>query len=235
MVSPPTVCFLCATYLYPDPEILQIADHSQQSFSSDQYPTLQSALPALEVMHQAWMACASRPEYAVFGGALDAGLAKVSEYYEKTSISDVYTMAMRELSYSTVAQNAYRVIYICQQFSTLPRRTGISKRIGSHIFIRLPSNVLRRSYAVQFDHILIFTYNHYLPHFVSIKTGMRSSILRRNQAPPISLSVCDPRSSCCCRSSRSRLGQRCHHARQPRPPPVAATVLSHGFATSTGI
>lgn len=74
--------------------LVQHADNAQQAFSSDQGPTLHLALPALEALHKAWTKRAARDKYADFIPALDAGLAKIEEYYDRTSQSDAYTFAM---------------------------------------------------------------------------------------------------------------------------------------------
>ena len=67
---------------------------AQQAFSTDSGPTLHLALPALEALHKAWSARASREKYFDFAEALEAGIAKTNEYYEKTASSSVYTFAM---------------------------------------------------------------------------------------------------------------------------------------------
>ncbi|KAL1939214.1 hypothetical protein VTO73DRAFT_10255 [Trametes versicolor] len=74
--------------------LLAHADNAQQAFSSDQGPTLHLGLPALEALHKAWSSRATRSKYAHFESAIDKGLSKVAEYYDKTSSSDVYTLAM---------------------------------------------------------------------------------------------------------------------------------------------
>ncbi|KIK78160.1 hypothetical protein PAXRUDRAFT_164733, partial [Paxillus rubicundulus Ve08.2h10] len=63
-------------------------------FSSDSSPTLHLALPDLEVLHKAWDSCAIQSKYTVFSTGLDAGVQKISEYYEQTSDPDAYTMVM---------------------------------------------------------------------------------------------------------------------------------------------
>ena len=73
---------------------VQHADNAQQAFSSDQGPSLHLALPALEALHKAWTKRAVQAKYADFVPALDAGLTKIEEYYDRTSQSDAYTFAM---------------------------------------------------------------------------------------------------------------------------------------------
>jgi hypothetical protein len=75
--------------------VKQHADNAQQAFSSDQGPSLHLALPALEVLHKAWTKRAARIKYGDFVPALNAGLAKIEEYYDRTAQSDAYTFAMR--------------------------------------------------------------------------------------------------------------------------------------------
>ena len=72
---------------------------AQQAFSSDQGSTLHLAIPALETLHKAWSSRAERFKYARFKPALTAAAAKLEEYYEKTTDSPAYVMAMRESSF----------------------------------------------------------------------------------------------------------------------------------------
>lgn len=51
-------------------------------------------LPALEALHKSWTSRLDKPKYAEFRTAIQAGLNKVEEYYQKTADSDVYTFAM---------------------------------------------------------------------------------------------------------------------------------------------
>lgn len=57
-------------------------------------PTLWSAIPAIENLHTAWSKKWQDPKYDVFHEALDTGLAKLEEYYEKTAESDAHIIAM---------------------------------------------------------------------------------------------------------------------------------------------
>ena len=75
---------------------LQVSDTAQQSFSSDTQPALHRALPALEMLHASWTKCLDMPEFDRFTTALEAGLNTIEQYYNKTSVSDIYTMSMRE-------------------------------------------------------------------------------------------------------------------------------------------
>jgi hypothetical protein len=72
----------------------QHADKAQHAFSSDQGTTLHLALPALEALHKAWSTRLTREKYHDFAPALEAGLEKVTEYYERTADLDAYTFAM---------------------------------------------------------------------------------------------------------------------------------------------
>ena len=77
--------------------IPQYADVAQQAFSSEQGSTLHLAIPALETLHRAWSSRVERPKYAWFASALKAAAAKLDEYYEKTTDSPAYIMAMCSL------------------------------------------------------------------------------------------------------------------------------------------
>jgi hypothetical protein len=70
------------------------ADNAQQAFSSDQASTLHLAIPALEALHRAWFSRAERPKYERFAPALKAAYMKIDEYYEKTTESPAYILAM---------------------------------------------------------------------------------------------------------------------------------------------
>jgi hypothetical protein len=72
----------------------QRADSAQHAFSSDQGTTLHLALPALEALHKAWSTRLKREKYQYFAPALDAGLEKIAEYYERTADLDAYTFVM---------------------------------------------------------------------------------------------------------------------------------------------
>jgi hypothetical protein len=74
--------------------LLQHADNAQQSFSSEHASTLHLAIPALEALYRAWSARAARSKYEQFVPALDAALAKIDNYYEKTTETPAYIMAM---------------------------------------------------------------------------------------------------------------------------------------------
>lgn len=74
---------------------MQTADKAQQAFSYSSIPTLWNAVPALEKLYSTWEKQRGMPEAEPFINALNAGLKKVNEYYEKTSASDAHIMAMR--------------------------------------------------------------------------------------------------------------------------------------------
>lgn len=74
----------------------QFAEDSQHKFSSDLKSTLHLALPALESLHAGWTKCAADPKYRNFSDPLAQALAKVDEYYQKTSNSNAYMFAMGE-------------------------------------------------------------------------------------------------------------------------------------------
>ena len=72
----------------------QFADDAQQSFLSSKYPTLAYVLPALKKLFQQWTKHRQRDDYKRYYKALDAGLAVVEEYYERTEDSDTFIMGM---------------------------------------------------------------------------------------------------------------------------------------------
>ena len=76
--------------------MIQDADEAQQVFSSDQHPSLHLALPALETLYFTWDRRSNSPKYQDFVQALDAGKAKVDEYYKKAQ-SPSYTLSMSTL------------------------------------------------------------------------------------------------------------------------------------------
>ncbi|EIW52842.1 uncharacterized protein TRAVEDRAFT_135389 [Trametes versicolor FP-101664 SS1] len=75
-------------------DLLLHADHAQQVFSSEEGPSLHLALPALEAIQRAWLTRSDCPKYVVFASALEAGCAKIKEYFEKTADSEVYMLAL---------------------------------------------------------------------------------------------------------------------------------------------
>ena len=78
--------------------LLAKVEYTQQSFASDTGPATHLALPALESLHKAWHTQSMKAEYADFWSALEAGVNKIANYYEKTADSDAYIMAMCTLS-----------------------------------------------------------------------------------------------------------------------------------------
>ena len=56
--------------------------------------TLHLAVLALETLHKAWSSRAGWAKYVQFAPALDAAASKINEYYEKTTESPVYVIAM---------------------------------------------------------------------------------------------------------------------------------------------
>ena len=70
------------------------ADNAQQAFSFDQMSTLHLAIPALEALYRAWSSCAERTKYQRFAYALERAYTKIDGYYEKTTESLAYIMAM---------------------------------------------------------------------------------------------------------------------------------------------
>ncbi|KIK16191.1 hypothetical protein PISMIDRAFT_48578, partial [Pisolithus microcarpus 441] len=74
--------------------LLSYAEKAQHAFSSEQGLALHTALPALEALHKAWSTRKSSAKYRDFTSGLNAGLTKVSVYYERTATSDAHIMAM---------------------------------------------------------------------------------------------------------------------------------------------
>ncbi|KAF5340819.1 hypothetical protein D9757_009868 [Collybiopsis confluens] len=70
--------------------ILAHADHAQQAFSSENEPCLHIGLPALEALHHAWSKQLLKEKYSLFTDALNAGISKISEYYDRTGNSSAY-------------------------------------------------------------------------------------------------------------------------------------------------
>ncbi|KAJ7923871.1 ribonuclease H-like domain-containing protein [Mycena leptocephala] len=84
--------------------VLQSAQDAQHQFSSDLRSTLHLAIPALEKLHAEWTSKGSKDKYFPFHEAIEAALSKVDEYYQKTSNSNSYVLAMvldprRKLAY----------------------------------------------------------------------------------------------------------------------------------------
>jgi hypothetical protein len=88
------------TYLTYERCVIQHADKAQQAFSSDQVSTLHLGIPALEALHKAWSSRADKPKYVPFTPALTKACDKVDEYYEKTTDSPAYILAMCMLSHA---------------------------------------------------------------------------------------------------------------------------------------
>ena len=63
-------------------DFIKYANDAQQAFSSSSTPSLQNALPTLERMYATWEKSSSKPRYVCFIPALDAGMAKLDEYYQ---------------------------------------------------------------------------------------------------------------------------------------------------------
>ncbi|KAK1216360.1 hypothetical protein PQX77_020974 [Marasmius sp. AFHP31] len=74
--------------------LLQITNKAQQAFSSDTYPTLHCAIPALEQMYSDWSKWRDSEKYAHFRGALTAALGVIKKYYNLTTNSGVYIIQM---------------------------------------------------------------------------------------------------------------------------------------------
>ncbi|KIK15627.1 hypothetical protein PISMIDRAFT_114786 [Pisolithus microcarpus 441] len=74
--------------------LLAQAEKAQHTFSAEQGPTMHAILPALESLFKAWSLRKNMAKYGDFTDALDAGLNKISEYYEQTATSDAHIIVM---------------------------------------------------------------------------------------------------------------------------------------------
>ena len=72
----------------------QHTDIAQQAFSAEAQPTLHNALPAVEKMYSTWQKALEKPCYKIFKPALEAAMAKLDEYYQRTAKSDAHIIAM---------------------------------------------------------------------------------------------------------------------------------------------
>jgi hypothetical protein len=80
---------------------MQYANDAQQAFSSVSAPSLQNALPALERLHAAWEKASNKSRYTPFIPALEAGMQKLNQYYQRSAQSDAHIMAMGKISILT--------------------------------------------------------------------------------------------------------------------------------------
>lgn len=119
-------------YIVPstDYDMKQHADNAQHAFSSDQAATLHLALPALEALHKAWTTRLSREKYSDFFPALQAGLRKIEEYYNRTAECDIYTFAMCCVPFLQVAFHTPAHNFTMFQCSTPPKRRSTFGSIG---------------------------------------------------------------------------------------------------------
>ena len=81
---------------------IQHANDTQQAFLLSRNPSLQNALPALERMYAAWEKASSKSCYVFFVPALEAGMAKLDQYYQRSAASDTHIMAMGKIYFSLV-------------------------------------------------------------------------------------------------------------------------------------
>jgi hypothetical protein len=77
-------------------DILGHADEAQQSFSSENGPSLHRALPAIERLHKAWASRQERAKYRPYMAALEAGIKKLEEYHTKLASVDVMVISLRK-------------------------------------------------------------------------------------------------------------------------------------------
>jgi hypothetical protein len=105
--------------------VLYPTDNAQQAFSSDNGPTLHLTLPALEALHHAWSSRSKRSKYAHLEAALDAGVAKIVEYYDKMADSDVFIFAMCMFHLSLL--EATRIDHLCIVLHPEEKMTHLQK------------------------------------------------------------------------------------------------------------
>ncbi|KAJ3828572.1 hypothetical protein F5880DRAFT_1472165, partial [Lentinula raphanica] len=74
--------------------LLTYADQAQQAFSSEKEPSLYIGIPALEALHRAWSTRSSRMKYSEFHNALEDGINKVQDYYERITDNRAYVISM---------------------------------------------------------------------------------------------------------------------------------------------
>ena len=74
--------------------LIQHANDAQQAFSSASNPSLHNALPALEKLYAVWEKASGKSRYLSFVPALNAGMAKLNQYYERSAESDAHILAM---------------------------------------------------------------------------------------------------------------------------------------------
>jgi hypothetical protein len=74
--------------------------------------TLHLAIPTLEVLHRAWYTRTNRPKYKCFIAALQAACTKIDEYYEKTTQSPAYIMAMSRIVLLASKQDVNTIIVL---------------------------------------------------------------------------------------------------------------------------
>ena len=73
--------------------LIQHANDTQQAFLSVSTLSLHNALPALERLH-VWEKASSKYQYLSFVPALNAGMAKLNQYYECSGELDAHILAM---------------------------------------------------------------------------------------------------------------------------------------------
>ena len=83
-----------ANYMVTNRRPFQRAESAQQKFSSDKVPSLNLVIPAIEALHKGWQTRSERPKYAPFVAALEAVIATLEKYYDKTGDSNAYIVSM---------------------------------------------------------------------------------------------------------------------------------------------
>ena len=118
----------------------QHADIAQQAFSAEAQPTLHNALPEIEKMYSAWQKASEKPRYKIFKPALEAAMAKLDEYYQRTAKSDAHIIAMGMFLGSYIW---YLLIIKTYKSLTQGRSSNVLLQIGISSF-KMPLRLLSR-------------------------------------------------------------------------------------------
>ena len=73
---------------------IQDSNRICEAFSAEKRPTLWRALPAIEELQTAWEAKRDNPRFAVYGPAIEDGLAKLNKYYSRFDEKPAYILAL---------------------------------------------------------------------------------------------------------------------------------------------
>jgi len=125
---------------------LQHTDRAQQAFLAAACPSLYWALPTIETMYAQWDKASSKPWYHFFIPALQAGMEKLDEYYQRTATSDAHIIAMGK--WSQISLSPIPATYYWQH-SIQHLNLSTSRSIGVRNFLMRWKKLYRLLY-VQF-------------------------------------------------------------------------------------